>query len=209
MQSTLYTDKSLGIVGGKIFFHDEPSILWTIGGTVVPNSLGSRYYGNGEEDLGQYDNKTITHISGCAALFCNDCLKEVGILDEEFFFRGEEWDICYRINRAGYKAKLSPNAKIYHKVSRTVARYSKFDIYCAYRAKFIFAQKHFNKVMYLLSFPFVWLYMVWKYNYFKAESQKRKNNFMSFGEYVALVCTVAMDQICNFKMKNRIKMLSK
>lgn len=201
MVQELENDKNVAVVGGKIFFHEAPDVLWTVGGRVKKYSLGSEYYGHNQKDHGQFDDLEISHVSGCLALYSSEILRKVGLLDEEFFFRGEEWDHCYRLQAAGYKAKLAKDAKIYHRVSRTVKRFSRFDIYCAYRAKLLFARKHLNRLFFYAVYPLIFAVIIQKFFFYKNLSRKRNNNFMSWREYISLIIVVLLDDIRKIPMK--------
>lgn len=53
-------------------------------------------------------------LSGCFWLIRKDALNEVGLLDENFFFYGEDRDYCKRVRNAGWKLVYNPAAKIFH-----------------------------------------------------------------------------------------------
>lgn len=193
MVSTLRSEASVGIVGGKIFYHDEPDILWTVGGRVSLLRGGSYYFGNGERDSKKYDNCEITHVSGCMALISRQVLMSVGIFDERFFWRGEEWDYCYRIKTAGFKAKLSPEAVIYHKISRTVDRFSVFDLYCGYRAKLLFISKHFWRPMAGLWKVAFKVYLKGKYKKIETHAKKSGSKILDRDRFNLLVDKIYED----------------
>ncbi len=44
-----------------------------------------------------------------------DKFKKLGLFDKEFFTYGEDFDVCYRANLAGYKFWIEPKSIIYHK----------------------------------------------------------------------------------------------
>lgn len=138
----LEQNNKAGLTGGKIYFFSKPKTIWTIGGRVSLLRGGSVYYGGGEKDVGQFNKvKEVGHISGCMCLIKRKVLQDVGFFSEQYFLRGEEWDFCYRVSRKGYKMFYIPDSVIWHKVSRTINRFSPEDIYNAYRAKIIFAKK--------------------------------------------------------------------
>jgi GT2 family glycosyltransferase len=177
MVSFLEDNIDVGVVGGKIYYYSDPDIIWTIGGDVKLFRGGSIYYGNRETDIGQYDGiKELTHISGCMSMIRKEVIEAVGCLSEQYFFRGEEWDYCYRVRKRGYKMFYIPTSVIWHKVSRTVSRFSPFDIYCAYRAKIIFINnfmpKPLNYIWIVLFHIYARFYSVKK---FSAIAKKRSN----------------------------------
>ena len=53
-------------------------------------------------------------ISGCAMFVRSAAMAEVGLLDEAFFFYGEETDWCRRFSRAGWAVVFAPVGEITH-----------------------------------------------------------------------------------------------
>ncbi len=207
MVSFLEKNIKVGIVGGKIYFHSNPEVIWTIGGDVKLMRGGSVYYGNNEKDIGQYNEiKELTHISGCMSLIRKEVLKDVGLLSEQYFFRGEEWDFCYRVKKAGYKLYYIPEAIIWHKVSQTVDRFSPFDIYTAYRAKLIFINnfmpRPFNYIWISLFYMYARIYSV---NKFKKMAKKRFNKNLNEEMYKKIISLVFTDN----KNSNKITLADK
>lgn len=68
-----------------------------------------------EKDYGQYDDYIdLVWCSGTAMLTSKKILNKVGYFDEIFFMYGEESDLCWRINHAGFKLKFIPQSLVYH-----------------------------------------------------------------------------------------------
>ena len=53
-------------------------------------------------------------ISGAAMFVRRQAIEEVGLLDEAFFFYGEETDWCHRFGRAGWKLVFVPIPQVTH-----------------------------------------------------------------------------------------------
>lgn len=56
-------------------------------------------------------------IDACVGAFMfikKDLLDKIGFFDEDYFFYGEDLDLCYRFKKAGYKIIYSPITKIIH-----------------------------------------------------------------------------------------------
>lgn len=58
--------------------------------------------------------RSVEVISGCYLLLRQEVIREVGPLDEHFFFFGEETDWCYRIRSAGWQLMFAPVGEITH-----------------------------------------------------------------------------------------------
>lgn len=58
--------------------------------------------------------RPVESISGCYLMLRREVLEEVGPLDEDFFFFGEETDWCRRISDAGWQLMFAPVGEIVH-----------------------------------------------------------------------------------------------
>jgi GT2 family glycosyltransferase len=58
--------------------------------------------------------RAVDIISGCYLLVRREVVDEVGLLDESFFFYGEETDWCRRIRDKGHKLMFAPVGEITH-----------------------------------------------------------------------------------------------
>jgi GT2 family glycosyltransferase len=56
----------------------------------------------------------VDEISGAALCVRRETMEEVGLLDEAFFFLGEDVDWCWRIRQAGWSIDYVPQARIVH-----------------------------------------------------------------------------------------------
>ena len=81
--------------------------LWKIGGP----ALLDRY------QMTRWDRKDMRHVdvvSGCYMFVRRAAIQDVGLLDEDFFFFGEETDWCRRFARAGWALHFAPVGVITH-----------------------------------------------------------------------------------------------
>ncbi|MDD4149050.1 MAG: glycosyltransferase [Bacteroidales bacterium] len=96
-----------------------------------------------------YLDKEQTHIvdvlSGAFMLLRKECLDITGLLDETFFMYGEDIDMSYRINLAGYKNYYFPETTIIHYKGESTKKGSINYVLVFYNAMIIFAKKHFSK----------------------------------------------------------------
>jgi GT2 family glycosyltransferase len=56
----------------------------------------------------------VDYVSGCFMCLRRDALADVGLLDENFFFFGEEVDWCRRFQKQGYGVRAAPVGDITH-----------------------------------------------------------------------------------------------
>lgn len=58
--------------------------------------------------------RSVDTVSGCFMLVRGDCIEDVGLLDDSFFFFGEETDWCRRMRAAGWAVFFAPVGEITH-----------------------------------------------------------------------------------------------
>ncbi|RYY15067.1 MAG: glycosyltransferase, partial [Cytophagaceae bacterium] len=85
----------------------------------------------------------IEVLSGAFMLLRQAALREVGLLDEDYFMYGEDIDLSYRLVRGGWQNWYFPGTRILHYKGESTKRTSVNYVFVFYRAMVIFAQKHF------------------------------------------------------------------
>lgn len=65
-------------------------------------------------DWDRQSERYVQTISGCFLMVRKQCVDAVGMLDEDFFFFGEETDWCRRIRQAGWRIAFTPVGHITH-----------------------------------------------------------------------------------------------
>jgi GT2 family glycosyltransferase len=109
------------VFGAKIYFYDEPTTLWHAGGNVHPRFMRCYHDGCGDNDLEKrWDTiRSINYACGCALFVKREAMEKVGLIAPEFFLLWEEIDWCWRIRKSGYDCLYLPQAKVWHKISRS------------------------------------------------------------------------------------------
>ncbi len=79
---------------------------------LFPRSQWFGGYHQGYKDLSQIHEVDI--ISGAFFLVRREVVKQVGLLDEDYFFYGEDMDWAFRIRRAGWKIMFNPHIRVLH-----------------------------------------------------------------------------------------------
>lgn len=124
------TDLRIGFVTGKVYFHDMPNILQTVGKKKDAIRWNGEHIGYGEKDIGQYDNERELHFADdIFTLVSRRLYEQIGGYDPTFFLQGEEYDWQARAKNAGYKIMYTPKAKLWHKVSMTLGKDSALKAY--------------------------------------------------------------------------------
>lgn len=87
-----------------------------------------------DRDNGQYDTpEDVFWATGACLMVRSSLYKELGGLDDRFFAHMEEIDLCWRMQLAGYKVTVVPEATVYHVGGGTLPSTSPFKLYLNYR----------------------------------------------------------------------------
>jgi N-acetylglucosaminyl-diphospho-decaprenol L-rhamnosyltransferase len=87
--------------------------------------------------------REVGWISSACLLVRRGALADVGLLDEEYFIYGDEADIQYRLQQAGWKVYYLPQANTIHFGGRSMNRWGRRKM--VYRGKILFYHKNYSK----------------------------------------------------------------
>jgi len=142
----------IGIVGPAIYLYNSYNIS-SIGGNV---KWFSKFIINHvTEPINEV--KEFLFLTGCCLLIKKEIFKNIGLLDESFFFYYEDADFCLRTVKAGYKITVNPQSVIWHKISRTVKSESEKYHYYTNRNKLLFTKKNAPFLIFLYHYFRAWL----------------------------------------------------
>jgi len=118
--STAEKNKKAGLFAPKIYFYDEPKMIWHavckfswVGGGKPLQ------YEEIDKDPSEKDVKKTQYVSGCAMLIKREVMEKIGYLSESFFMYYEDTDYSLRAKKAGFELLYVPSSHIWHKVSRS------------------------------------------------------------------------------------------
>jgi GT2 family glycosyltransferase len=81
-------------------------------------------------------------LSSACLLVRRSVLDQVGLLDESYFIYGDEADLQYRINKAGWKVYYVPSSSIIHFGGKSLNRWGRRPR--VYRGRLLFYQKNYG-----------------------------------------------------------------
>jgi N-acetylglucosaminyl-diphospho-decaprenol L-rhamnosyltransferase len=99
----------------------------------------------GRYNLTYLDPDQVTRVDSVVGAFMlvrGEAIRQVGLLDEDFFMYGEDLDWAYRITQAGWQVYYNPAVTVLH-VKRAASRHSPRAAREFYRAMRIFYYKHY------------------------------------------------------------------
>lgn len=107
-----------------------------------------------EVDKGQYDTpQDIFWASGAALFIRSAAYFEMGGFDPYFFAHMEEVDLCWRLQRAGYRIGYCPQSVVYHVGGGSLPQGNPRKLYLNFRNNLIMLRKnlHFQEQWIILS----------------------------------------------------------
>jgi len=140
MRAVLEENDKVAAVQPKLLQYDKRTVFeysGACGGHL--DALGypfcrGRIFDTSEEDKHQYDTPSeIFWTCGAAMMIRADVFKKAGGFDETFFTHQEEIDLCWRIQRLGYKLKNVPDVTVFHLGGGTLAEGSDKKIFYNFR----------------------------------------------------------------------------
>lgn len=105
------------------------------------STLFSEYY---KGYLPKTENNPAEILSGAFMFMRKTALEKTGLLDEDFFMYGEDIDLSYRIEKAGFKNYYFAESAILHYKGESTKTQSVRYVRTFYEAMILFAKKHFT-----------------------------------------------------------------
>jgi GT2 family glycosyltransferase len=102
-----------------------------------------RIFDHLEADQGQYDNAVnLFWGSGACLMVRTELYRKAGGLDEQFFAHMEEIDLCWRLQRMGYRIRFIPASSVYHVGGATLQRGNPFKTFLNFRNNLLLLYKN-------------------------------------------------------------------
>lgn len=151
----LESDKKIGIVGSKIFYHSSNKI-WFAGGKFNSFIGKPEHIGINKED-NQHLNQLneVDYITGCSLLFDTKIIDYVGLMSEDYFLYYEETDWNIRVRKNGWKIVIEPKSIVFHKVSMSSGGNENISPYFAYydiRNSYIVIKRNYSKIKAIMAY---------------------------------------------------------
>jgi len=109
------SDKTIGVLSPKIFFHPSRHLIWSAGATFNNTNLTGNLSGYKKEDKEIYNQRgDVDYVSGCAMLIRTQVIKEVGKLCDDYFATCEDIDFCFKVKKQGHRIFYEPAATVWH-----------------------------------------------------------------------------------------------
>lgn len=87
--------------------------------------------------------KEVDVVPGTALIIRRDIFEKIGRFDEKFFLFFEEFDLCKRVKKLGYKILISPDLKFIHLWGESMKKNQSSQEYFK-KSRFYYFRKHFG-----------------------------------------------------------------
>jgi GT2 family glycosyltransferase len=102
------------------------------------------FHRNWYPDWDRNDTRQVEVISGAFFVVRRDVLDEIGLFDEDFFFLGEDIDLCIRVRRSGWQIWYVHDVEILHYGGQSSRQVSIEASILSIRATQTYLKKYFN-----------------------------------------------------------------
>jgi GT2 family glycosyltransferase len=162
-------DHSIGIVGPRVYYRAQPSLIQSAGGGINMWTGRMSFIGARQVDTEQHNQQQERKIvSGCCFLIKKEVVEDIGMFDEAYFCYWEDVDFCLRALKHGYKVIYEPSARVWHasplrmKLWQRIKGDTKaggFIYYYTVRNNFRFMKNHASRTQY---FAFIACYLFYR-----------------------------------------------
>jgi len=146
------SNQNIGFMGPKIYFYNfngKSNVFQFAGAKQNTWIFNPKHIGWKEQDKGQYNkNSEVDYIHGSCVLAKVMMIKQIGLLDKDFFSYREENDWGIRGLKKGWKSVYAFRSKIWHKGGGSTKNENGRSIatYYLVRNNFMFIKKHARKI---------------------------------------------------------------
>lgn len=110
-----------GVLMPKILYYAARDRIWSVGARYRRFPPTIVMLGLDRSDGPAYNTpRSLAYAPTCGLLISREVFVRVGLLDDGYFFFYDDWDYSLRVREAGYTIIYIPQARFYHKVSRTI-----------------------------------------------------------------------------------------
>ena len=121
-------------------FDNFPTLTTELLNKTLLKTLFPQKYPSKKKDY--YQPMEVESVIGACMIVRAEAIKQVGMLDEDYFFFMEETDWCFRMHRARWKIYHLPEIKVYHLQGQSKEKNPSKAWIEYYRSSYIFFKKH-------------------------------------------------------------------
>lgn len=140
----------IGIIGGKVLYHDSNEIWATCASYLWFLGVG-RHIGKGKDaNCDKYNSiASCQYLPGCSILIKREVIEQLSGFCEYYFIYYDDTEFTYRSFKRGYLNVYVPTAIIWHKVHKTIKGLSPRFVYYRTRNSFVFIKRNYSFSVYI------------------------------------------------------------
>jgi len=116
-------DPQAGILAPKVLYYDEPDRIWAAGGRYRAFPPAIIILGQDKPDERHNEPQYLEYALSCGLLIHRRAFEQAGLFDPGYFFQFDDWDFSQRVRAHGLHIQFVPEARMWHKVSRTTRQH--------------------------------------------------------------------------------------
>ncbi|GIV64253.1 MAG: rhamnosyltransferase [Candidatus Dojkabacteria bacterium] len=149
LEKAVLENREISLFSPAIYYYDEPDTIWYLSEKVIVGTLiGVRYLRNRKISKKLPLIIPTDFLNGCAMLVHRKVFENIGLFNDDEFIYGDDPDFSWRAKRNGFKAASVPDAKMWHKVSKTMKKTKPNTRYLKIRNTIRFYKKHAKGFVY-------------------------------------------------------------
>lgn len=153
----------IGLIGSKLLYYHNPELIQAVGGSYnqvlgTVRQYGSKFSHDINPDEIEYSE--IDFVVGASMFLPVDFVKEVGLMNEDYFLYFEELDWVQRGKALGWKLDFCYSSCVYHKEGASTGSTSKngksyIADYYDLRNRILFTRKYYPQFLYTVYAGFI------------------------------------------------------
>ncbi len=148
-------DESIGVVGPKIINSVDRGLIVEIGGNIDLNTGNIHPIGCNQPDSIEKKVSKVDYLGSGISLIRSDAIKEVGLMDENYYFLWDDIDYCLRFKKNRYQVVAVSDAVVYHPAF-TEKRDQRLSVYYGIR-NMLFLISKYGSFINILNFNYITL----------------------------------------------------
>jgi GT2 family glycosyltransferase len=176
-----FDDPQVGAISPLICYYKSGEQIQYAGFTPIDWRGRNKLIGQHQIDCGQFSQEKDTpYAHGAAMILRRDVWEKTGGMSEDFFLYYEELAWSEKIRAAGYRIRVVPQARIYHKASLSTGQDSPLKLYYLTRNRLVFMHKFSNnklRVLFFLYF-FGFVFPLRTFSLWRSGRKKHLNAFI-------------------------------
>lgn len=149
-----------GMLYPKILRYDRPDTIWFTGAKSHPFLLVNRVSNLNVKDNFNQMITEVDFVPSAVVMISADAVRATGGFDEIYFVYSEDFDLCLRLRKSGYKIYFIPAARAWHKIGSD--KLSHWGVEQFYRGRMLFYRRNTSGLHRFFLSAFAYIYVLYR-----------------------------------------------